>query len=108
MGRITNKINRDVFETTFTSSTLLTGLPRRAPNCDDTGALKTVVFGGATRLRISSQSLKRAGALRNCFGAAGNIGIRKGVLREAVNRRRTMLLVPPTVLGGQRCYKKMN
>lgn len=38
----------------------LTAFPAANLNRDDTGAPKTVMFGGATRLRISSQSLKRA------------------------------------------------
>lgn len=38
----------------------LTVFPAANLNRDDTGAPKTVMFGGATRLRISSQSLKRA------------------------------------------------
>ncbi len=39
---------------------LLTSYPPSNPNRDDLGRPKTAVMGGATRLRISSQSLKRA------------------------------------------------
>lgn len=46
--------------TTFIQLHLLTAYPAANLNRDDTGAPKTVVLGGATRLRISSQSLKRA------------------------------------------------
>ena len=35
----------------------LTAFPAANLNRDDTGAPKTVMFGGATRLRISSQRL---------------------------------------------------
>lgn len=46
--------------TTFIQLHLLTAYPAANLNRDDTGAPKTVVLGGATRLRVSSQSLKRA------------------------------------------------
>lgn len=46
--------------TTFIQLHLLTAYPAANLNRDDTGAPKTVMLGGATRLRISSQSLKRA------------------------------------------------
>lgn len=41
--------------TTFIQLHLLTAYPASNLNRDDTGAPKTVVLGGATRLRISSQ-----------------------------------------------------
>ncbi len=46
--------------TTFLQLHLLTAYPASNLNRDDTGRPKTVDFGGAPRLRISSQSLKRA------------------------------------------------
>jgi len=46
--------------TTFLQMHLLTTYPASNLNRDDTGRPKTVVFGGKPRLRISSQSLKRA------------------------------------------------
>lgn len=46
--------------TTFLQMHLLTAYPAANLNRDDTGRPKTVVFGGTERLRISSQSLKRA------------------------------------------------
>ena len=49
--------------TTFIQLHLLTAYPAANLNRDDTGAPKTVMLGGATRLRISSQSLKRANFL---------------------------------------------
>ncbi len=46
--------------TTFLQLHLLTAYPASNLNRDDTGRPKTVDFGGVQRLRISSQSLKRA------------------------------------------------
>lgn len=72
--------------TTFIQLHLLTAYPAANLNRDDTGAPKTVVLGGATRLRISSQSLKRARRTSELFeqALAGNIGIRSGrIAREA-------------------------
>lgn len=72
--------------TTFIQLHLLTAYPAANLNRDDTGAPKTVVIGGATRLRISSQSLKRAWRTSELFeqALAGNIGTRSGRIgREA-------------------------
>lgn len=46
--------------TTFLQLHLLTAYPPSNLNRDDTGRPKTAVFGGVPRLRVSSQSLKRA------------------------------------------------
>lgn len=46
--------------TTFLQLHFLTAYPPSNLNRDDTGRPKTAVFGGAPRLRVSSQSLKRA------------------------------------------------
>lgn len=46
--------------TTFLQLHLLTAYPAANLNRDDTGRPKTLIYGGAPRLRISSQSLKRA------------------------------------------------
>ena len=46
--------------TRFIQLHLLTAYPAANLNRDDTGRPKTLTFGGAERLRISSQSLKRA------------------------------------------------
>ena len=56
----------------------LTAFPAANLNRDDTGAPKTVMFGGATRLRISSQSLKRAWRISEVFSEQlkKHIGIR--------------------------------
>ncbi len=72
--------------TTFIQLHLLTAYPAANLNRDDTGAPKTVVLGGATRLRVSSQSLKRAWRTSALFeqALAGHIGIRSGrIAREA-------------------------
>ncbi len=57
---------------------LLTAYPPSNLNRDDLGRPKTAVMGGATRLRISSQSLKRSWRTSDVFESAlkGNIGTR--------------------------------
>ncbi|MDF7680085.1 type I-E CRISPR-associated protein Cas7/Cse4/CasC [Enterobacteriaceae bacterium ESL0689] len=66
--------------TTFIQLHLLTAYPAANLNRDDSGRPKTVFVGGATRLRISSQSLKRAWRTSALFeqALAGHIGIRSG------------------------------
>lgn len=74
--------------TTFIQLHLLTAYPASNLNRDDTGAPKTVTLGGTTRLRISSQSLKRAWRTSALFedALAGHIGIRSGRIgREAAD-----------------------
>jgi CRISPR system Cascade subunit CasC len=53
--------------TTFLQLHLLTAYPASNLNRDDTGRPKTVQFGGSPRLRISSQSLKRAWRTSSVF-----------------------------------------
>jgi CRISPR system Cascade subunit CasC len=53
--------------TTFVQLHLLTAYPASNLNRDDTGRPKTVMFGGKTRLRVSSQSLKRAWRTSDAF-----------------------------------------
>lgn len=55
--------------TTFLQLHLLTAYPPANLNRDDTGRPKTCVFGGSPRLRISSQSLKRAWRTSEVFEA---------------------------------------
>lgn len=62
--------------TTFLQMHLLTTYPASNLNRDDTGRPKTVVFGGKPRLRISSQSLKRAWRTSSVF--AERLGDRVG------------------------------
>ncbi len=64
--------------TTFLQLHLLTAYPPANLNRDDNGQPKTAVFGGTERLRISSQSLKRAWRTSDVFASrlAGHIGAR--------------------------------
>jgi len=69
---------------TFIQLHLLTSYPPSNLNRDDLGRPKTAVMGGKTRLRVSSQSLKRAWRTSDCFEKtlADNLGTRtkmKGV-----------------------------
>jgi len=54
--------------TTFLQLHLLTAYPASNLNRDDTGRPKTLDFGGAPRIRVSSQSLKRAWRTSPVFG----------------------------------------
>jgi CRISPR system Cascade subunit CasC len=54
--------------TRFIQIHLLTSYPAANLNRDDTGRPKTLIFGGAERLRVSSQSLKRAFRTSEVFG----------------------------------------
>lgn len=62
--------------TTFLQLHLLTAYPPSNLNRDDTGRPKTVIFGGEPRLRVSSQSLKRAWRTSSVF--AERLGDRMG------------------------------
>ncbi|WP_319764151.1 type I-E CRISPR-associated protein Cas7/Cse4/CasC [Maridesulfovibrio sp.] len=57
---------------------ILTSYPASNLNRDDLGRPKTVIMGDAQRLRVSSQSLKRAWRTSEAFqqALAGNMGIR--------------------------------
>lgn len=57
---------------------LLTSYPPANLNRDDLGRPKTAMMGGEPRLRVSSQSLKRAWRTSDVFESAlnGHIGIR--------------------------------
>ena len=63
---------------TFIQLHLLTSYPPSNLNRDDLGRPKTAVMGGKTRLRVSSQSLKRAWRVSDIFAEAlkGHIGTR--------------------------------
>lgn len=64
--------------TQFIQLHLLTSYPPSNLNRDDLGRPKTAVVGGARRLRVSSQSLKRAWRTSDLFqhGLAGHVGTR--------------------------------
>ncbi|MHB1013908.1 MAG: type I-E CRISPR-associated protein Cas7/Cse4/CasC [Desulfurivibrionaceae bacterium] len=63
---------------TFIQLHLLTSYPPSNLNRDDLGRPKTAIMGGKTRLRVSSQSLKRAWRTSDLFESAmsGHIGTR--------------------------------
>lgn len=65
---------------------LLTSYPPANLNRDDQGRPKTAKMGGTDRLRVSSQSLKRAWRKSDLFqeAMAGHIGIRTKLLGKAV------------------------
>lgn len=64
--------------TTFIQLHILTSYPAANLNRDDTGSPKTMKFGGAERLRVSSQSMKRAIRTSDLFASAigANLGTR--------------------------------
>lgn len=64
--------------TTFVQFHLLVPYPPSNPNRDDQGRPKQAMFGGHPRLRLSSQSLKRAVRESDKFaeGLKGNLGVR--------------------------------
>jgi CRISPR system Cascade subunit CasC len=74
--------------TTFLQFHLLTPYPPSNPNRDDQGRPKTANVGGAPRLRLSSQSIKRALRLSPEFhgGLGGNMGQRTKRLGEEVEK----------------------
>ena len=63
---------------TFIQLHLLTSYPPSNLNRDDLGRPKTAIMGGKTRLRVSSQSLKRAWRTSDIFSEAmkGHVGTR--------------------------------
>ena len=70
--------NKENIMDTFLQLHLLTSYPPSNLNRDDLGRPKTALMGGTTRLRISSQSLKRAWRTSEVFESAldGHIGTR--------------------------------
>lgn len=72
--------------TRFVQLHLLTAYPPANLNRDDLGRPKTVVFGSTTRLRLSSQALKRAIRTSDGFRAAldGHLGERTQRIGEVV------------------------
>lgn len=74
---------------TFIQLHLLTSYPPSNLNRDDLGRPKTAVMGGKTRLRVSSQSLKRAWRTSDLFESAmsGHIGTRTKELGRSLYDR---------------------
>ena len=84
---------------------LLTFYPPANLNRDDTGRPKTAVIGGTTRLRVSSQSLKRAWRTSDVFRAEldGHLASRTQRLGELIlNHLRTGGLPEARALEGAR------
>ncbi len=77
--------------TTFVQFHVLTTYPPSNPNRDDQGRPKQATLGGAPRLRLSSQSVKRALRESPAFqaGLAGHIGTRTKRLGEVIQRELT-------------------
>src|SRR5688572_20918126 len=67
----------------------LTSYPPSNLNRDDLGRPKTAIMGGSQRLRISSQSLKRAWRMSDVFRKTleGHVGYRTKDLGNEVHRR---------------------
>ena len=67
---------------------ILTAYPPSNPNRDDLGRPKTAIIGGVTRMRISSQALKRAMRTSDVFQSAlsGNLGARTQRIGEEVRK----------------------
>jgi len=74
---------------TFIQLHLLTSYPPSNLNRDDLGRPKTAIMGGKTRLRVSSQSLKRAWRTSDLFESAlaGHIGKRTKKMGEKLYER---------------------
>jgi CRISPR system Cascade subunit CasC len=74
--------------TTFIQLHILTAYPPANLNRDDTGKPKTAQFGGAERLRVSSQALKRAWRTSDEFKQAldGHIGERTQRLGDEIEQ----------------------
>jgi CRISPR system Cascade subunit CasC len=72
--------------TTFLQFHLLTTYPPSNPNRDDMGRPKMVTLGGTPRLRLSSQSVKRAMRVSQDFqtSLAGHLGTRTKRISEEV------------------------
>ncbi len=74
--------------TTFLQFHLLTAYPPSNPNRDDQGRPKEAFYGGAPRLRLSSQSIKRALRMSPPFrkDLAGNMGERTKRMGDEIRK----------------------
>ena len=83
--------------TTFLQFHLLTPYPPSNPNRDDQGRPKQAMVGGQPRLRLSSQSIKRAVRETAFFqqDLAGHVGTRTKRIAEEVTRHLTAQGVDP-------------
>ena len=74
--------------THFVQLHFLTAYPPSNPNRDDQGRPKTAIYGGAPRLRLSSQSLKRAARMSDAMrkGLEGHMGERTQRIGDEVRK----------------------
>lgn len=89
--------------TTFVQLHYLTAYPPSNPNRDDQGRPKTAIYGAAPRLRLSSQSLKRAARTSPAFAEAlgGNLGERTQRIGDVVRRH----LIEDKGAGPEQAYE---
>jgi CRISPR-associated protein Cas7/Cse4/CasC subtype I-E len=90
-SRITNVLETEQKAPTmsqFLQIHLLTAYPPSNLNRDDTGRPKSATFGGVQRLRVSSQSLKRAWRSSSIFATdlADHLGVRTQRLGEEIQQ----------------------
>ncbi|MDD4566785.1 MAG: type I-E CRISPR-associated protein Cas7/Cse4/CasC [Methanoculleus chikugoensis] len=86
----------------FVQLHMLVSYPPSNLNRDDLGRPKTAVMGGAQRLRISSQSLKRAWRTSDIFAdaLAGHLGIRTKEMGTLIHRSLTSGVSLAEILQG--------
>ena len=74
--------------THFVQLHFLTAYPPSNPNRDDQGRPKTAIYGGVPRLRLSSQSLKRAARMSDAMrkGLEGHMGERTRRIGDEVRK----------------------
>ena len=96
--------------TTFIQMHLLTAYPPANLNRDDMGRPKTCAVGGAERLRISSQSLKRAWRTSSVWeeGLAGNLGVRTKEMGVYIFKALTEGLDLEDMVYGRQANKKLD
>jgi CRISPR system Cascade subunit CasC len=89
---------------------LLTAYPPSNPNRDESGKPKTAKVGGVERLRLSSQSIKRAVRTSEVFSAAveGKLGVRTQRIGERVQEHLlSRNATPEMALAAARAVAKM-
>ncbi len=90
---------------TFIQAHFLVAYPAANLNRDDSGRPKTMIYGGAERLRISSQSLKRAVRTSTVFDEQlhGHVGSRSQTFGKLLEEE---LMKPPHNLDADAAAKK--
>lgn len=88
--------------TTFVQLHMLVSYPPSNLNRDDLGRPKTAVMGGTQRIRVSSQSLKRAWRTSPVFdaGLAGHLGVRTKEMGTQIHRSLTTGVPISALLAG--------